>query len=466
MQSTYQSLLDALKEPTWDNLDEVLSQMDSLIAEHELDPSEAALWADSYKETLVAGIVDIGEFAKGKAASSGDTISKAFEDSFLDIDERKAIAALDPMLETIKAESPEAFGEAGLASIEKFVEMVKNGASSEELYAYFREMGLKSGEEFTEFNTAKMPKFDLSEWIKNPDFSDITDIYDFATNIFQPAVLDAATSALTDYNTGLADGYTAGRDLLDAFADLALVMPEMFSAEQINALQNYDGSLKATEATLEIMSKKIDKSNSNLKEFKETIELCEPLSEDLFAQWQEGSESGGFFEGYVGASYGTNFENYLKRLAEQKSSVADSAERLAAAHQGEYIAPGMADLSLDIDTAKADENLVGIEGSLDSIIGKVKDPLYLEIHFAGEKSVATTGAVAAENTQSLASTWQSEISNMKVGVDVDRKDFDELLKDIAETYHTAVVVDVSANAAQIRAIVDEAIADALSNIRV
>lgn len=487
VQSTYQSLLDALKEPTWDNLDEVLSQMDSLIAEHELDPSEAALWATRYKETLVAGIVDIGEFAKDKAASSGDTISKAFEDHFLDIDERKAIAALDPMLETIKAESPEAFGEAGLASIEKFVEMAKNGASSEELYAYFREMGLKSGEEFTEFNTTKFKELDFSEWIKAPNWNNILNPSDFIENVFQPEVLDAATTALKDLSTGEDAAYNSGNELVMSFKAIMAVTPELFTPEQQQALKNYDGNLLKLSDTLEILSAKTEENTSKVKEYKEAL-VWDPSS--LFGQWQESSESGVFFDSYIGASYGTNFENYLKRLAEQKSSVADSAERLAAAHRGEYIAPSVADLSLDIDTTQADTKLQNVETNINKIIELTSKPQYLEIQFVGNKTQGTATETTAQaagsdslevkistieadtklnNTNQLLTDIQAAADPIKVDADTTaaHKELDDLMADIAALRpRVKVEVDISANAADIQVLAEEAVSQAIRNAQV
>ena len=485
VQDAYQSLLDALKEPTWDNLDEVLNQMDSLIAEHELDPSEAALWATKYKETLVAGIVDIGEFAKDKAASSGDTISKAFEDHFLDIDERKAIAALDPMLETIKAESPEAFGEAGLASIEKFVEMAKNGASSEELYAYFREMGLKSGEEFTEFNTTAFKELDFSEWIKAPNWDNILNPSDYIENVFQPKVLDAATTALKDLSTGEDAAYNSGNELVMSFKAIMAVTPELFTAEQQQALKNYDGNLLKLSDTLEILSAKTEENTSKVKEYKEAL-VWDPSS--LFGQWQESSESGVFFDSYIGASYGTNFENYLKKLAEQKSSVADSAERLAAAHRGEYIAPSVADLSLDIDTTQADTKLQNVETNINKIIELTSKPQYMEIHFVRDKNQAkdtTEGTATSDsievkistteadtklnNTNQLLTDIQAAADPIKVDADTTaaHKELDDLMADIAALRPKVTVsVDITANAADIQLLAEEAVSAAIRNAQV
>lgn len=464
VQNEYQALLDALEEPTWENLDETLQKMDKLVAEHELDPSEAALWADRYKQVLLDEIVDVDTFLKSEMKGIGESATSAMEDGAVSRAEASELMGYGPILETLKAKFPEKFKAIGGESALAMIAGLKSGD-----YAAVGEYAgaqVKKGA-ITAFNTTKGEEFKLSDWIKEgANLSDISNYKQFYEDVFAPALIQESADALDLLGLSISKGLPPAQELIEEFKTLDELLPGIFTAEQRNALETYTGSVESATKTLQAMSKKIETGNSNLKEFKETIELCEPLSEDLFAQWQEGSESGVFFEGYVGASYGQNFENYLKRLSSQYSSVADSAERLQAAHNGQYIAPGMADLSLDIDTTRADENLTGIETDLDSIIGKVKEPLYLEIHFTGEKSVATAGAASTENTQSLANTWQNEISNLKVGVDIDRSDFDELLKDIATAHHTPVIVDVSANAAQIRAIVDDAIADALSNIRV
>lgn len=454
-QDTYSSLLDNFREPAVEKLGEVLDEVNKLAAERPLAASEYQLFGQTYKEHLLDNITQMKPYLEDEMADLAKKGTDAFSDHSFSDEERADMLGMKPWLEALKEKSPEEFAKAGGDSWLAFIKAIESGASSGELEKIFSELSEKIAKTtLTTFGTSTAKKFDLAAWLKNPDRTLVADWQDFAKNVFQPALIDATTTSLKDLNLGLGDGYRAGKDLLEAFKAVAAVMPELFTGEQLMALQKYNGSLDGTKTTLEAMSVKIDKSNSNLKEFKETIELCEPLSEDLFAQWQEGETSGAFFESYVGASYGTNFENYLKKLSEQYASTADSAQRLNDAHNGIYTAPGT-DLTLDIDTVQAGQNLDGITTTLDGILEKTKTPMYLSI-----------GSVAPEGTTTDLEKIKSDITSIqksvKLTVDIDRVNFDTLLKDIAAAHSMPVTVDVSANAGQIRALVDAAISEALA----
>ncbi|WP_243103747.1 phage tail tape measure protein [Dehalobacter sp. MCB1] len=318
VQNTYQSLLDALKEPTWDNLDEVLSQMDSLVADHELDPSEGALLADRYRETLVAGITDIGEFAKDKAASAGDTISNAFEDHFLSIDEKRAISALDPMLDAIKAESPKAFGGSGLAGIAKFIEMVESGASSSDLEAYFSSLGTKAGNSFAEALGIAFEEPDFN-WYRIFDEQLASTLGDsnlvsFRENMVQPEVIEQASRALELWNKGVPEFQDYAEKIINSFEEVAEANEWVFTDEQRRALTEYKNEQIGEITLLEIMANKTEKLAKETKKFADEEEdACTECGKLLsaFGAWQEYTAAPYIFRtSYIGPSYGSEGEAY------------------------------------------------------------------------------------------------------------------------------------------------------------
>lgn len=331
VQDAYQSLLDALKEPTWDNLDEVLGQIDSLIAEHELDPSEAALWADKYKEVLLSGIVDISEFAKSQSEDLNSQIADAFSDFDFSESDRKLVLAMKPMLDAVKVESPKAFGEAGLAGIDKFIEMVESGASSSELFAYFKTLGTTAGHTFAEAMNSNFGEIDF-DWNKmwgNNFLSSLSDLDAFAKNMFQPELIELSSDALERYNTGTDEYLLQSEQMVDAAVQLAEENKWLFTDEDYDALMKYKDGAMSLGSTLSILADKADDSSQEVKKFTEEVEDADDECGKListFGAWQE-MNSSLWKSDYIGPSWGEDYDNALVANAANYYITSTSARR-------------------------------------------------------------------------------------------------------------------------------------------
>ncbi len=338
VQNTYQSLLDALKEPTWDNLDEVLGQMDSLVAEHELDPSEAALWAENYKQELLSGITDIEQFSKSQATSLNSTIADAFSDFDFSESDRKLVLAMKPMLDAVKAESPKAFGESGLAGIDKFIEMVENGASSSELYAYFKTLGTKAGNSFAEAMNSNFGEIDFDwnkMWGKN-FLSSLSDLDAFAKNMFQPELIELSSDALERYNTGTDEYILQSEQMVDTAVKLAEENKWLFTDEDYDALMKYKDGAMSLGSTLNILADKADDSGQEVKKFAQEVEDADDECGKListFGAWQE-MNSSLWKSNYIGSSWGEDYDNALVANAAYYYVAAASSQRYADSRQG------------------------------------------------------------------------------------------------------------------------------------
>lgn len=315
VQSAYQSLLNALKEPTWDNLDEILGQMDALIAEHELDPLEASLWSEKYKEVLVSGIVDISEFAKSQAEDLNSQIASAFSDFDFSESDRKLVLAMKPMLDAVKAESPKAFSEAGLAGIDKFVEMVKNDASSSDLYTYFKTLGTTAGRTFAEAMNSNFGEIDF-DWNKmwgNDFLSSLSDLDAFAENMFQPELIELASDALERYNTGTDEYVLQAEQMIDNAEILAEKNKWLFTDEDYDALVQYKNNTMSLGTVLSILADEADDSSQGVKKFTKEVEDADTECGKLlstFGAWQELNSSLWRPE-YIGPSFGKEYDNAL-----------------------------------------------------------------------------------------------------------------------------------------------------------
>lgn len=477
-------LIDAmLGSPSLENLDTVKSSLSLMLDSYDWSGTYGDLNTefDKYQARLVAQIYDAKPVIESKMSELGEAATEALNGELTD-DEKAILLAYEPQLEFLKANFPEEFKEAGGESTLALIDALKAGDyTAVGKYA----AGLVKDGLLTEFNTTKFEELDFSEWIKAPNWDNIFDPSAYITNVFQPKVLEAASTALKDLSTGEDAAYASGNELIMSWKELMAIMPELFTPEQQQALKNYDGNLLKLSDTLDVLAQKTDENKTKMAEYKEAL-VWDPSS--LFGQWQEGSESGVFFDSYIGASYGTNFENYLKRLAEQKSSVADSAERLAAAHRGEYIAPSVADLSLDIDTTQADTKLQNVESNINKIIELTSKPQYLEIQFVGDKNTATEANAQSTSSDSLEvqistteadlklnnisqqiSDIQSAADPLKVDADTTaaHKALDDLMADIAALRpKVRVEVDISADATEIQLLAEEAVSAALRNAQV
>lgn len=333
VQDAYQSLLDALKEPTWDNLDEVLTQMDSLVAEHELDPSEAALWADNYKEVLLSGIVDISEFAKSQSKDLNSQITDAFSDFDFSTEDKKLVMAMKPMLDAVKEESPKAFGESGLAGIDKFIEMVENGASSSELYAYFKTLGTTAGHTFAEAMNSNFGEIDFDwnkMWGKN-FLSSLSDLDAFAKNMFQPELIELSSDALERYNTGTDEYILQAEQMVDSAVQLAEENKWLFTDEDYDALMEYKDGAMSLGSVLSILADKVNDSNEEVKKFTKEVDDAESECGKListFGAWQE-LNSSLWKSDYIGPSYGEEYDNALVMNAAYTVVAAESSQRYA-----------------------------------------------------------------------------------------------------------------------------------------
>lgn len=132
-------ILDAFAHPDASKVNAVSAALKGL-TDSMLDPSQADRLADKFKAAIMPQIADMNMFCELQGEEMGETLTGAFSDAVLTADERDIITALEPMIKLLETEAPEAFKKAGLDSIKAFIEAVKSGASSEDLYNLLKTM--------------------------------------------------------------------------------------------------------------------------------------------------------------------------------------------------------------------------------------------------------------------------------------------------------------------------------------
>lgn len=345
VQDAYQSLLDALKEPTWDNLDEVLSQMDSLIAEHELDPSEAALWAENYKQILLSGITDMKAFAKTQGEGLGQQIVDSIADYVISEDDRRLYESMIPMLETIQKESPEAFAEAGLDSILAFAKMAADGATTEELVAYYKGMGLQAGEGFKDALTGAMlgtgETKTLAEILAG-DLSEIVDVGLFKENTLQPALKKSFDEIYSASKSGYGNDLALAKNWISEKEKVMNDHADFFESWQLRLRDYYlngtlgevgsDAAIRAfmdiwdqVQNAAEEATEKVKNETVGYNNLKAAIEDCSECAVSDFEQWQEAQDNL-FQDSYIGQGG----QAYIDWKTAQNDAIAATQEAMAA----------------------------------------------------------------------------------------------------------------------------------------
>lgn len=132
-------ILDAFAHPDASKVNAVSAALKGL-TNSMLDPGQADRLAAEFKAAIMPQIADINMFCELQGEEMGETLTGAFSDAVLTADERDIITALEPMIRLLETEAPDAFKKAGLDSIKAFIEAVKSGASSEDLYNLLKTM--------------------------------------------------------------------------------------------------------------------------------------------------------------------------------------------------------------------------------------------------------------------------------------------------------------------------------------
>ena len=132
-------ILDAFAHPDASKFNAVSEALKGLTNEL-IDPAQAARLAADFEAAIMPQIADMKLFCQQQGEEMGQTITGSFSDAILTADERALIEGMEPMLDLLLEKAPEIGKEAGLNLIKEFIEAVKSGASTEELYNLMKSM--------------------------------------------------------------------------------------------------------------------------------------------------------------------------------------------------------------------------------------------------------------------------------------------------------------------------------------
>ena len=392
---------------------------------------EIAAQIVAYKQKLVASITDMTAFAKDQSSTLGKQITDSMADSVISDDDRKLYTAMVPMLETIKAESPKAFGDAGLTSIQKFAEMAKDGATTEQLVEYYKKMGLDVGQSYTDALTGKVRTFKIpsvADILNDPNLTkSISNLPEFLENKFQPALKKSFDDQYELTKTGQDDIYTHTKAWIADIESAYNQHADWFNSWQKQLLEmSKNGSVSADnmmylwDQMQNQTSKSADgtqKQTSNILDLAKAFDTANSMMSQ-FGQAQEANAKDLFKEDYVGG----DTEAWDKAATAYEQKVALTQYNVSK-HHGVSVGmqyPMQPDTSNDIsgkfnlDTAKAIGDIATIKGDLNTIVATAKDvPLKV--------TAATSDAQTAVNNliASIKAPVQMPISLVISAVDLE-----------------------------------------------
>jgi len=155
----------------------------------------------------------------------------------------------------------------------------------------------------------------------------------FVKNIASPALTAEMKSFYDLYQTGTQENIDATLQEVAAMEQLAAVQPNLFSVNQLSALYEYQNGMITLNEMMERFTENTTEATAKTEQYKDATTF-EGMSG--FAAWQEGSTSGVFNQGYIGASSGPEFESYLYQKALQTQQAQSASERLNQAMSGQY----------------------------------------------------------------------------------------------------------------------------------
>jgi hypothetical protein len=155
----------------------------------------------------------------------------------------------------------------------------------------------------------------------------------FVKNVASPALTAEMKSFYDLYNTGTEQAIDSTLQEVAAMEQLAAVQPNLFSANQLAALYEYQNGMITLNEMMERFTENTTEATAKTEQYKDSTTF-EGMSG--FAAWQEGDTSGVFNQGYIGASSGPEFENYLYNKAMQTQQAQSASDRLGQAMSGQY----------------------------------------------------------------------------------------------------------------------------------
>lgn len=400
---------EAFKKVDWENLSgfveadaklrDALSKMGT---ETEMAPTMAGLDAKmaEYKAELAASITDIAAFAKTQSADLGKQIIDSMADNVISGDDRKLYTAMIPMLETIKTESPKDFGDAGLESILQFAKMAHDGATTSELVAFYKNMGLEAGKGFADAMTGTLRQINTESFadvIKNFDASKIGSMSTWLKNTEQPALKQSFDDMYKIEQTGYTQDIKAASDWITEKQKLLSQHSDWFNGWQTQLLNMEKNNQIDTDQFYYLWdqmenqstSSNVEKTTQALKDqtvgydnLKAAIGDCAECAMSDFGTWQE-AQDGLFQDSYI--SQGG--QSYLDWKTQQVNAIAETQKAMRAAgglvvgqdYTQNALANQEVKATLTVDTTQAITNIGIVKTDLDGIVSQAKEvPLTLK----------------------------------------------------------------------------------------
>jgi TP901 family phage tail tape measure protein len=414
------------------------------------DETEAARIVKAWKDKLTSEVADWGAVAKAEAENIGKQIASTLADSMVSDDDRLLYENLIPWLELIKEKVPEAFGEAGLDSILKFVEMAKNGASAAELATYFASLGKVAGEGYVSAMFGAMKEgFDNRNTLEQLSAGAIVDPKSWIANKFIPDLKKDFGAYNDQFKIGSDMSLKATDDWIEQLIKIhdkySEFLPKWYN-DLIEMKKQGDSVLTDKEfmdVLGGVLDTSTDKTTSATKKqgigydnLKKTIEDCADCAISEFGQWQEaqtdlfspswivGSDNlgeyikqktqniadiratqenvarmGGVSVGkqYTGAEYDWADENKKELTVTANTAQADTAIALTQTNLTKLVADADKGAIMKLDTTAADK-------ALDSLIASIQANMYQTIyvetvHYDSYEGAANGAGDAVASTQ-------------------------------------------------------------------
>ena len=456
LSKSWDVLMQSLAKPDPANAQRVSMALGDLVQAGVIAP----IWQDSIMkaadEALSGDVItDKGAYLKSTFAQIGTDAGNALKDGILTVQEQETLTKLAD--EYLKAG-----GDASDAMIQAIESKDWAGLGST--------IGKTTGQSFVDALTGEVKNFNIpkiSDILKDPNLqSKISDLPDFLTNTFQPALKKSFDDQYSITKMGYDESISQTQKWIDTTESLYQQHSDWFTSWQGNLLEmEKSGQITAQDAmwVWDQMTNQSTKTADALKgqavgydQLKKATQDCADCAISEFGQWQESQDN--LFQGsYIGAGG----QDYLTWKTGQMNAIAETQRAMksvgGAVLGQDYTQSPLTQQTIKVvaDTSEADLKIKGLGTNIDSIANA------LSKKYSITADTATIDA-SLKGIGSTIDTIKTKADPVAVRAQVNRTEIDKLLSDIAAGHNMQVYVSVNAYAGEIQAQVDAAIRNALA----
>jgi len=470
----YNGLLENMKSPMIENLSEVYDEIAALAAEDPLHASEYQLFGEEFEAKIASQVTDAETFVTSELDGFKSTATSALEDGIIDTDEANSLLGMEDELNYLKEYFPEEFEAIGGNSALALIAALKAGDYEEagKIIGTEFSSGVETGILGTDM-TDVAGSIDLADILADPEeFKEtVMDIPDFMENTFQPAIESEIDYFATQWDSGYGKARESATNFMNDMENTAEEMPSLFTERQLSIISDYKN--------------KVIDAGTALAELKEEVsETADEVEEINYAMEESDFEETMFYSSYIGPTSGY-YDWLVNKSGRSEDEIrtilinADTVEANTALETLDAKIASARTLKVSVETTGdtdildlATTNVGGIDWlSTDSTVASTAETTKTI------KITADTSDIDSDLTriESEITTYHTELNEiqtlinpMKVSLDISaaQDTIDEFVREInALSPVVHVTVDIDAYAWEIQDAVENAVIEALANVR-